>query len=77
MLEELRRRSAVKGEMTLLIGASQRLTPPGPEAPLGRRVEQLMEEQKLDRMTALKTAARERGLSKREAYRLWQHGEEE
>ena len=77
VLEELRRRPAVKGEITLLIGASQRLTPPSPQAPLGRRVEQLMGEQKLDRMTALKTAARERGLSKREAYRLWQHPEEE
>ncbi|MBI3694870.1 MAG: 16S rRNA (cytidine(1402)-2'-O)-methyltransferase [Acidobacteria bacterium] len=75
ILDELRRRPPVKGEITLLVGRGE--TPAAPQAPLGRRIEQLMEEQKLDRMTALKTAARERGLSKREAYRLWQHGEEE
>jgi 16S rRNA (cytidine1402-2'-O)-methyltransferase len=64
--------SAPRGEMTILIGTAQ----PGqaqatdlPAAPLERRVEQIMLEKSLDRKAALKTAARERGLTKREAYK--------
>jgi hypothetical protein len=37
--------------------------------PLPRRVEDLMKLQNLDRKAALKLAARERGLTKREAYK--------
>lgn len=70
VLAELRRRPAVKGEITLLIGRGER--PVTPQVPLPRRVEQLMREQRLDRMAALKQAARERGISKREAYRQWE-----
>ncbi len=65
-----------KGEITLLIG------PPDEEealaaaqsanaakASLTQRVDQIMLEQKIDHKAALKLAARERGLSKREAYK--------
>jgi 16S rRNA (cytidine1402-2'-O)-methyltransferase len=60
-----------RGEMTLLIGGA---APGGakaalPSEPLQQRVEQLMREQRIDRKAALKTAARERGITKREAYK--------
>jgi 16S rRNA (cytidine1402-2'-O)-methyltransferase len=64
------RRSPLRGELTVLIGGAQ----PGdapielPTAPLRERVEQIMREQNLPRNTALKQAARERGLTRREAY---------
>lgn len=46
------------------------VTDPAPPAmPLPARVQQLMHDQQLDRKAALKQAARERGLSKREAYK--------
>jgi 16S rRNA (cytidine1402-2'-O)-methyltransferase len=60
-----------RGEMTLLIGGAE----PGgakaalPSEPLQQRVEQLMREQRIDRKAALKVAARERGITKREAYK--------
>lgn len=62
----------VRGEITILIG------PPAPgsekvptlcAAPLSQRVEQIMLERQIDRKAALKLAARERGLTKREAYK--------
>lgn len=61
----------VRGEITLLIAAAA----PGDEQaaaatiPLQGRVEQIMREQNVDRKAALKVAARERGLTKREAYK--------
>jgi 16S rRNA (cytidine1402-2'-O)-methyltransferase len=63
-------RRALRGEMTVIIGGAQ----PGqvpvelPTAPLKERVEQIMREQNLERNAALKQAARERGLTRREAY---------
>lgn len=66
------RQEPVRGEITLLIG------PPSLEkesrvelcaAPLRDRVEQIMRERAIDRKAALKLAARERGLTKREAYK--------
>ncbi len=66
------RQQPVRGEITLLIGAPL----PGDEKPqelskasLGERVEQIMRERQVDRKAALKLAARERGLTKREAYK--------
>jgi len=62
----------IRGEITLLIG------PPAPgaetnhelsAAPLRERVEQIMRERQIDRKAALKVAARERGLTKREVYK--------
>ena len=61
-----------RGEITILIGTApegQANSNELPAAPLHRRVEQIMMEKKLDRKAALKTAARERGLTKREAYK--------
>ncbi len=61
-----------KGEITLLIGpglgsGSKQVSP---ELSLAARVDQLQREHGLDRKSALKQAARERGLTRREAYRL-------
>ena len=65
------RRTPLRGEMTVLIGGAV----PGearptelPSAPLRERVDQIMREQNLDRKGALKQAAHERGLTRREAY---------
>jgi 16S rRNA (cytidine1402-2'-O)-methyltransferase len=69
LLESARKR-APRGEITLLIG------PGDPQAQkvelsvsLKQRVEQLEAEGGIDRKAALKQAARERGLAKREAYK--------
>ena len=69
LLESARKR-APRGEITLLIG------PGDPQAQqvelsvsLKERVEQLEAEGGIDRKAALKQAARERGLAKREAYK--------
>jgi 16S rRNA (cytidine1402-2'-O)-methyltransferase len=69
---ELRARPAVKGEITLLIGRGRH---PAVSEKQGRqsvpaRVAELIEQEQMPRMDAIKQAARERGLSKREAYRL-------
>jgi 16S rRNA (cytidine1402-2'-O)-methyltransferase len=74
LLEELRSRTALKGEMTVIIGAGP-VAGATPEQPLGERVAGLMEDG-LPRMDAIKQAARERGLSKREAYALLQSAED-
>ncbi len=81
VLAGLRRRPSVKGEITLLIGRAEAVSGAATGQartliPLGDRVAELMRDQGLDRMAALKQAARERGLSKREAYRLWQQAME-
>ncbi len=67
------RKKPPRGEIVVLIG------PPDGEAlhagsaagavPLARRVEEIMGERGIDRKAALKLAARERGLTRREAYR--------
>jgi len=65
-------RPVIKGEFTVLIGkGSPETTPAGqhPQLPLAEAVASL-EAQGISRMDAIKQAARERGLSKREAYRL-------
>jgi 16S rRNA (cytidine1402-2'-O)-methyltransferase len=71
VLETLKSREAIKGEITLLIGK------PEPSASvnqvsqmtLRRRLEQVMAEETLDEKAALKKVAKERGVSKSEAYR--------
>lgn len=65
---ELAKRPAVKGEIVLLIGADETAATDG-LAPLETRVEELLGEG-FDRMEAIKRAARERGLRKRDAYRM-------
>ncbi len=77
VLETLKAREAVKGEITLLIGKAEESHVE--TAALGRpsvrqRVEQIMAEEKVDVKAALKKVAKERGMSKSEAYREWQRG---
>jgi len=60
-----------KGEITLLIGAedpADARTPANSMQSLAERVEELIHQAKLDRKEALKLAAKERGLTRREAY---------
>lgn len=74
-------RKPLKGEITLLIGSAE---PAGQQpahkqgadseaatnaVPLARRVEEIVQQRGIDRKAALKQAARERGLTKREAYK--------
>jgi len=64
------RKRAPRGEITLLIGAgSPDKLPANQSVSLKQRVAQLESGEGLDRKAALKQAARERGLAKREAYK--------
>lgn len=66
VLEELAGRPAVKGELVVLVGAEP-AGPPAPEQSVAVRVSELERAGK-QRMDAIKQVARERGISKREAY---------
>jgi 16S rRNA (cytidine1402-2'-O)-methyltransferase len=69
LLESARKR-APRGEITLLIGPGDPQMQPGDvSVSLKERVAQLEAEGGVDRKAALKQAARERGLGKREAYK--------
>ncbi|MBI4460316.1 MAG: 16S rRNA (cytidine(1402)-2'-O)-methyltransferase [Acidobacteria bacterium] len=73
LLENLRRRSDIPGEISLLFGGEHEEPPAAAHAkPLKERVEELMQEQSLDRMEALKAVARERRISKSQAYREYE-----
>jgi 16S rRNA (cytidine1402-2'-O)-methyltransferase len=70
------RKKAPRGEITLLIGppdghAQHAADPTNPlnAIPLARHLEEIMKARGVDRKTALKQAARERGLTRREAYK--------
>ncbi|HWW50828.1 MAG TPA: 16S rRNA (cytidine(1402)-2'-O)-methyltransferase [Verrucomicrobiae bacterium] len=70
------RKKPPRGEITLLISPPDLQAAEGGHAesarsvvPLSRRVEEIMKVQGADRKAALKQAARERGLTRREAYR--------
>jgi len=76
-LETLKSRGAVKGEITLLIGRPEEndarvATGTPARSSIRRRLEQIMAEEKIDEKAALKKVAKERGISKSEAYREWQ-----
>jgi 16S rRNA (cytidine1402-2'-O)-methyltransferase len=61
-----------KGEITLVIGRADKSAPGvnvDTAQSLAARVDELMHQAKLDRKEALKLAAKERGMSKRDAYR--------
>ena len=68
VLAELRSRKTVKGEITLLIGRGT-VEPEEPQT-VQQRVAELTEKQSLSKMDAIKQAAREHGISKRQAYQL-------
>jgi 16S rRNA (cytidine1402-2'-O)-methyltransferase len=79
VLETLKSRDGVKGEITLLIGKAEENEARGAADALVRpsvrqRVAQIMAEEKVDEKAALKKVAKERGVSKSEAYREWQRG---
>lgn len=75
VLETLKSRDVVKGEITLLIGKAEDNDARGAadassaRLPIRRRVEEIMAEEKVDEKAALKKVAKERGVSKSEAYR--------
>jgi len=77
VLDTLNARDTIKGEIVLLIGkVEESKAHVGTGAPARRtihqRLEQIMAEEKLDEKAALKKVAKERGISKSEAYREWQ-----
>jgi len=79
VLENLKARDTVKGEITLLIGRAEESETRGAADAFVRlsvkqRVEQIMAEEKIDEKAALKKVAKERGVSKSEAYRELQRG---
>jgi 16S rRNA (cytidine1402-2'-O)-methyltransferase len=73
ILQTLTSRDGVKGEITLLIGKAEEthVAADASSAPpsIQKRVEQIMAEEKVDEKAALKKVAKERGISKSEAYR--------
>jgi 16S rRNA (cytidine1402-2'-O)-methyltransferase len=71
VLETLKARGDIKGEITLLIGkmeaAGQKASPS--RISVRQRVEQIIAEEKVEEKVALKKVAKEMGMSKSEAYR--------
>jgi 16S rRNA (cytidine1402-2'-O)-methyltransferase len=71
VLEQLKSRGEVKGEITLLIAKPESREPKAesPSVTVAQRVKQIMAEEKADEKSALKKVAKERGIGKSEAYR--------
>jgi len=73
ILETLKMRADIKGEITLLIGKAQEVERKAmPRESLRQRLQQVMDEEKVDEKAALKKIAKERGVSKSEVYRQLQ-----
>jgi 16S rRNA (cytidine1402-2'-O)-methyltransferase len=75
LLETLRARPAVRGEIVLLLDGQPSANESKSKTPAGTLAEEiarLMREEKLSEMDAVKRAAKNRGLGKSEAYREWQ-----
>jgi 16S rRNA (cytidine1402-2'-O)-methyltransferase len=75
VLENLKARESVRGEITLLIGkteADESSSAEPARVSVRQRVTQIMAEEKIDEKAALKKVAKERGVSKSEAYREMQ-----
>jgi 16S rRNA (cytidine1402-2'-O)-methyltransferase len=75
VLDILKSRDGLKGEITLLIGkAEERESQPAATLPVsvGQRIEQIKREDNVDEKAALKKVSKERGISKSEAYRQLQ-----
>jgi 16S rRNA (cytidine1402-2'-O)-methyltransferase len=73
--QTMQSRPSVKGEITLLIAkaeAAEVETPASGRLTVRARVEQIMAEENIDEKSALKRVAKERGVSKSEAYREMQ-----
>lgn len=73
ILEMIDNREIAKGEVTLLIGPAGGENQPSTTS-VANRVQELTRDQKLDQKAALKIVAKERGISKSEAYRELQQG---
>jgi 16S rRNA (cytidine1402-2'-O)-methyltransferase len=69
VLENMKARGEIKGEITLLIGKAEGEQKGSVHASIQQRLKQLMDEQQLDHKAALKQVAKEMGISKSEAYR--------
>jgi 16S rRNA (cytidine1402-2'-O)-methyltransferase len=76
LLQQLKARGDVKGEITLLIAKAEEGAAPSAteNVNVAQRVREIMAEEKVDEKTALKKVAKERGIGKSEAYREWQRG---
>ena len=72
LLERLKGK-AIKGEITLMVGAAASAEEGRPaESPIQPEIQTLMAERGLDERAALKAAAKARGISRSQAYRLLQ-----
>jgi 16S rRNA (cytidine1402-2'-O)-methyltransferase len=71
VLDQLKSRGEVKGEITLLIAKPETRDPRAETSTVtvAQRVKQIMSEDKVDEKSALKKLAKERGIGKSEAYR--------
>src|ERR1700690_4108096 len=71
VLDQLKKRGEVKGEITLLIAKQESSEPraPSPERTVARRVREVMASDQVDEKAALKKVAKERGIGKNEADR--------
>ncbi len=76
ILDELKTRGDVKGEITLLIAKQDGSEPraASSELTVAQRVREIMAAENADEKSALKKVAKERGMGKSEAYREWQRG---
>jgi 16S rRNA (cytidine1402-2'-O)-methyltransferase len=76
VLEQLKSRGEVKGEITLLIAKQDSSEPraASSELNIAQRVREIMATEKADEKAALKKVAKERGIGKSEVYREWQRG---
>jgi 16S rRNA (cytidine1402-2'-O)-methyltransferase len=72
VLDIVKNRGELKGEIVLMIGPADEAEEPASTISIRDRVEQLVRQEKLDEKSALKKAAKERGISKSAAYREWQ-----
>ena len=80
VLEELKSRADVKGEITLMIAKAENREVKGEKletkgdgrVSVAQRVREIMTAEKADEKAALKKVAKERGIGKSEAYREWQ-----
>lgn len=75
VLATLAARESAKGEMVLIVGRGDPGTASTLVLGIRERTKQLMNEEQLDEKSALKRVAKERGISKSEAYREWQRGQ--
>jgi 16S rRNA (cytidine1402-2'-O)-methyltransferase len=70
LLERLRERGEIKGEITLLIGKSEdSIQSAAAKVGVRSRLKQIMSDEQVDEKVALKKVAKELGVSKSEAYR--------